>query len=674
MLRLSVVDPTGAVLSYDERALTIFPRLPAPAPLKARWGLFDPAGQTTAEWAKVGLRARPIKAGESVAGLDVLVLGRGSLTRESRLPFTPEDVKRGLRVLVLEQELAGLEALGFRAEDVVPRYVFARVHEHPALAGLTDDDLANWRGEGTLLPRTSAGMRIWPWAHGPHVGNTGSVASVVIETPQKGAFTPILECEFDLAYTPLLSWRHGKGEVIFSQLDFAGRLGAEPAADRLARNLLQYMDRLSAIVQGRQALVLGKAAEGGDLIGELGLKWRAVEGGALSKLSPANDVVVVGPGAAEVTSKFGPELASFVASGGTVVFLPQDPAGLAAAGLPWAVPTQATSAARVAPAAIDKDPLLRGIGPELVHWRTLLEGNTFATEGLPPGAQRLLDGWLLRVASGKGAWVFCQVDWRRLEDGSDNLRRARWNVRKLYRQLLTNLGVATDDGVAAQMLEGRSFAPMATVNVWQVLQQAVPIAPEATKDNTLPGLGVTLDAERWVQSPTADKRRDYVWRLRAADANGYVDLTHLSAAKVGQAGYAVTQVFSSVPRKATVSLSADYWLVLRVNGAAVVDQSKEPRPASAPRPGELRLSVPLQAGWNRLEIKVGSGSGGFGFWCQVSDPGDLRVAPTVIAPQEPPGEAPAVGDLKREPLSVGAQLLYAEILQKEDDPYGFTAW
>ncbi len=674
-LRLSVTDAAGAEIARDETPLTLFPHLPAPVPLAARWGLFDPAGQTAAEWVKVGLQARPVKPGESLAGLDVLVIGRGALARETRLPFTPEDVARGLRVLVLEQELAGLEALGFRGQDVAPRYVFPRVGNHPALAGVTADDLANWRGEGALLPVTSAGMRIWPWAHGPHCGNTGSVASVVIETPHKGAFTPLMECEFDLAYTPLLSWRHGKGEVIYSQLDFAGRLGAEPAADRIARNLLRHMDKASLALQSKQALVLGKNADVATLMADLGLQWRAFDGAKLPALAPGSHVVVVAPGGTAVAGRFRRELASFVSSGGTVAFLPQDGAGVAGVGLPWALPVQATSAARAAPEAIGDDPLLRGVGPQLVHWRTFLEGDTFAAQGLPPGAKRLLDGWLLRVAAGKGNWVFCQVDWRRLEDGSDNLRRTRWNARRLYRQLFTNLGIATDESVAAQMLEGRTFAPMAPVNVWQVLQQATPITLEPVKaTNTLPGLAGTLEAERWVQSPTADKRRDFLWRLRAADANGYLDLTHLEPAKLGQAGYAVTYVFSSVPRKAVVSLSADYWLVFRVNGVAIVDQSTEPRPASAPRPGELRLSAPLHAGWNRLEMKVGSGSGGFGFWCQVSDPGDLRLSPTVIAPTEKPGEVPQAADLRREPPSVGAQLLYAETLQKEDDPYGFTPW
>lgn len=675
LLRLTVADATGAIISRDETPLALFPRLPAPAPLASRWGLFDPAGQTAAEWAKVGLHARAVKPGESLAGLDVLVIGRGALTRETRLPFSPQDVKRGLRVLVLEQELSGLEALGFRAQDVMPRYVFPRVGSHPALSGLTAADLANWRGDSTLLPSTSAGMRVWPWAHGPHCGNTGSVASVVIETPHKGAFTPLLECEFDLAYTPLLSWRHGQGEVIFSQLDFSGRLGAEPAADRLARNLLRYLDVPQPEPQARQALLLGHSAEAEALLTELGLKWRSLDGGAFPAVSPASDVVVVPPGGAAVAAQFRAELARFVSAGGTVAFLPQDSVGLSTAGLPWPLPMQTASAARVAPSAIQNDPLLRGIGPQLVHWRTFLQGNVFSPQGLPPDAQRLLDGWLLRVAAGTGAWVFCQVDWRRLEDGSDNLRRARWNARRLYRQLFTNLGVATDDGVTAQMLEGRSFAPMVPANVWQVLQQATPIASEPDNAaHTFPGLGATLDAERWVQNPAADRRRDYLWRLRAADANGYLDLASVAPAKLGQAGYAVTHVYSSVARRATIALSADYWLVFRMNGAAIVDQSREPRPASAPRPGELRLSVPLQAGWNRLEFKVASGSRGFGFWCQISDPGDLRLSPTVTAPSQPPGEVPAATDLRREPLTVGAQLLYTEMLQKEDDPYGFTPW
>jgi len=666
VLRLIVREAAGPTVARDQVLLTFFPRLPAPTPLTSRWGLYDPGGQTAAEWAKAGLKARPVALSASVADLDVLVIGSGALGRETRLPFTPEDVRRGLRVLVLEQPLEGLEALGFRAQDVVPRYVFPRVYDHPALAGLAADDLANWRAEGRLLPANSTGMRAWPWPHGPHWGNTGSVASVVIETPHRGAFTPLLECEFDLAYTPLLAWRHGRGEVVFSQLDFSGRLGAEPAADRLTRNLLHALDTPSAEARSKDVVLLGDDGEAKTLLDGLGLAWRAYAG----RSPPTPSVVVVPETAA---SGCGWVLAPFVAAGGTVLLLPQTAESLASAGLPWPLSLKDTRAARVEVGAMGDDPLLRGIGPQLVHWRTFLEGNAFAAEGLPPGARLLLDGWLLRVGAGEGEWVFCQVDWRRLADG-DNLRRTRWNTQKLYRQLLTNLGAATHGGLAEQLLNPRRFAPMRDVGVWQVLQQAVPVPAEVTQENALPGLGQPLEAEQWVQSPDAGRRKDFLWRLRAADKNGYLNLTPVSPAKLGQAGCAVTHVYSSVARPATLSLSADYWLVFRVNGAVVLDQSREPRQPGAPRPGEVRLRVPLAAGWSRLEARAASGSAGFGFWCQVSDPGDLRVSPTLTAPEWAPGKVPAPADLRAEPVASGVQLLYAEMLQKEDDPYGFTPW
>ncbi|MBM3501194.1 MAG: hypothetical protein FJX74_21295, partial [Armatimonadetes bacterium] len=175
-LSLTVTGRDAQVLVRDEAALTFLPRLGAPPASASRWGLYDPGRQTAEEWAKAGLTARPVALGESLADLEVLVIGSRALDQGGRLPFTAEDVRRGLRVLVLEQGLEGLEALGFRVQDVVPRQAFVRVPEHPALTGLTSHDFANWRGEGRLLPTTSAGMRVWPARHGPHWGNTGSVA------------------------------------------------------------------------------------------------------------------------------------------------------------------------------------------------------------------------------------------------------------------------------------------------------------------------------------------------------------------------------------------------------------------------------------------------------------------------------------------------------------------
>jgi len=143
---------------------------------------------------------------------------------------------------------------------------------------------------------------------------------------------------------------------------------------------------------------------------------------------------------------------------------------------------------------------------------------------------------------------------------------------------------------------------------------------------------------------------------------------------VGQVGYAVTHVYSSVAREANLALSSDWWFVFKVDGTTYVDQGKDGRVPHAPAPGEVRVRLPLRKGWNRLEVKVGSGGAGFGFWCQVSDPGDLRLAPTVTLPDSLPAAAPAAASLLKEPLSAGRELLYVEPLLKEDDPYGFTPW
>lgn len=663
VLRLTVEQPDEI---RDEVALTFFPPTPSPRPLTSRWGLYDPGGGATEEWAKVGLTADPVPPGGDVSSLDVLVIGLGALRGDAKLPFSARDVGRGLRVLVLEQPLEALEALGFRAMDVVPRYVFPRVGGHPALAGLGAEDFANWRGEGHLLPRTSSGMRVWPWPHGPHWGNTGSVASVVIETPHRGAFTPLLECEFDLAYTPLLSWQHGQGEVIFSQLDLGGRLGNEPAADRLARNLLQSLDSSPQPREPRELVLLQSDRSAEALLAGLGLSWR-LRGD--KPPSPA-DVVVV-PQSAE--PGWGRALVSFAKAGGTVLVLPQTPEGLARARMPWPLPLVSARASRVEPARVDSDPLLRGVGPQLVHWRSFLEGTTFADEGLPLGARRLLDGWMLAVEDGQGQWVFCQVDWLSIGDG-DHLRRTRWNMQKLYRQLLTNLGAHTESDIVSQLLAPRQYAPIRDVHIWQVLQETVPISPELGDGNVLPALGEPLAAERWVRSPDAEHQGDFTWRMRTTDKNGYLNLTHVSPAGFGKAAYAVTHIYSSVPRSAALAVSADYWLVLTVNGTTVLDQSREPRRGGAPQPGEVRLRVPLQAGWNRLEARVASGSAGLGLWCQVSDPGDLRISPTLSPPEWTPVAVPAPAALRAEPVAAGAELLYAEMLQREDDPYGFTPW
>ena len=638
----------------DELPLTFFPRVKPPA-TKVTWGLYDPLRQTAATLARYGVKPKLVESRADLKGVDALAVGYRALSRAGKMPFTPADVERGLRVVLFEQDVDSLEAMGFRVQDVIPRYVFERVPEHPILAGLQPSDLVNWRGAGELLPTTSAGMKVWPWPHGPHWQNTNSVASVILETPHRGAFTPLLECEFDLAYSPLLTWRHGRGEVVFCQLDVTGRDQLEPAAATVVRNLVSYL--------GQPAPPQDKALQrvGDGVLGELGF--------APPDAAPQATVTVVEAGAWPNSSQV---LREVVKAGGTVFVGPQSADLWVSPNAPFQAKLGTVKLSSVKLEQFGQSPLLTGIGPSLLHFRTFLDLTPF-TE-LPAGATKLLDGLLVEVPEGNGRWVCCQLDGRKLNDGSDHLRRPRWNERRLYRQLLTNLGAQTDPATAEQLYSPRQFAPMRDVTLWQVWQQAPEIDPQGGPNNSLPALGGTLPAEAWVAKPDPATAKQFVWRLRGEDKNGYLDLTSVAPAKTGQVGYAVTHVYSSAARQATLTLGADWWLVFKVNGQPVVNHAVDGRTPHAPKAGEWQLSVPLVKGWNRFEAQVASGSGGFGLWCKLSDPGDLRVSPTLTAPANTPAISSSAPELLKEPLLVGRDLLYAEPLLKEDDPYGFTPW
>ncbi|MBI2302654.1 MAG: hypothetical protein HYU66_27425 [Armatimonadetes bacterium] len=593
VLRLAVFAPAGAAIAHDETKLTFFPP-PARLPKRtARWGLYDPAG-LAGDWLKLGLTARKVGLDEKLNDLDVLVIGPRALS-SGDLPFDESDVKRGLRVLILEQELAGLERFGFRCQDVMPRYVFPRVKGHPVLAGLTADDFANWRGAGKLLPTTSAGMRLWPWAHGPHWANTGSVASVVIETPSAVGFTPLLDCEFDLAYTPLLWLRHGKGEVLWSQLDLMGRIGAEPAADRVARGLVGYLD-------GPQPPEQSKAEGFGPGDNAWLLEYLSEDGGA----APPRDGI----------RPSREQLDNFVEAGGTVFCL-RTPDGLLRS---FGLLTEESSAARVLPDEIGDDALVAGVGPQLLHWRSTQRGRIFVATGLPAGAKRLFGGWLLRLPTGKGQWVFWQLPNRIVLPGADDAR-VRRNLLRLDAQVRTNLGVC-DARLVQQILSRQAHAPMVKVRLWQVRA-----------------------------------KEGEPWRLCGADQDGVVSLT--------EASQAVTWIYSSRGREAATDFGGGmplFRLTLRVNDTVLIDN------------GQYTLGVrsPLRPGWNRLEA-TGPTRGRANLCVQLSDPGDLRVVPTPEMPDWTPPAASIPKELRSDPLVVGNALYHSE-LRWEDDPYGFSAW
>ena len=303
--------------------------IPAASPprLSSKVALFDPPGRTTKLLTELGVSFQPVNATTGLSNFDLLFIGQGALTVDGPVPDLIR-VRDGLKVVVFEQTADVLEKrLGFRVEEYGLRQVWPRVPDSPLLAGLTVENLHDWRGSSTLLPPTLAYTLSQKYSGAPAVtwcglevprlwrcGNWGNVASVLIEKPTRGDFLPIVDGGYALQYSPLLEYHEGRGLVLFCQMDVTARTGRDPAADTLAGNILRYVDKW-------QPTPRRTAIYAGDPLGLAWLKACGIEAAPFQGEPPtANQVLVIGPGA-------GKELAApsaWVKSGGRVLALGLD--------------------------------------------------------------------------------------------------------------------------------------------------------------------------------------------------------------------------------------------------------------------------------------------------------------------------------------------------------------
>jgi hypothetical protein len=438
--RLSAaVDFGGGEVQRDSLAIDVLPPAPAPAP-RDGVALFDPRGETGAWLRRAGVAAQAVDAAADLSPYRLLIVGQGALTADGPAPDIGR-VREGLKVLVFEQTAAALEKrLGFRAVEYGLRRVFARVPGHPALAGLAAENLRDWRGEATILPpRLACEMRP---RHGPTVrwcdllvtrawrcGCYGNVASVLIEKPARGDFLPVLDGGFSLQYSPLLEYREGRGLVLFCQLDVTGRTESDPAAERLAANLLAYLDSWRPGPE-RTAVYAGEP-QGKDHLSAAGFALDSFAGGK----PPAGQVLVAGPASGEELGKHRAAIAEWLEAGGRLLAIGLGESELNGF-LPFAVRTRTGEYIATFFEPQDGSSPFAGIGPADLHNRDprdlpLLTG----------GAAVLGNGVLASAA--EGSVVFCQlVPWR--------FSPERQNQKRVYRRascglsrLLANLGVAS---------------------------------------------------------------------------------------------------------------------------------------------------------------------------------------------------------------------------------------
>lgn len=112
------------------------------------------------------------------------------------------------------------------------------------------------------------------------------------------------------------------------------------------------------------------------------------------------------------------------------------------------------------------------------------------------------------------------------------------------------------------------------------------------------------------------------WKQVTADGDS-LDLNHHVSPRAPVLGYLWVYLQSPKARVAHVRLGSDDGVRVWANGALVWSHAIH-RPLS---PGQDEFDLPLQAGWNRLLLKVKNDDGGYGVCLQISDPdGDLRCA------------------------------------------------
>ncbi|XHR30541.1 MAG: hypothetical protein ACFUZC_08255 [Chthoniobacteraceae bacterium] len=641
----------GEVTDRMDLSLWPSPLAPKLSPKIARpVYLFDPASES--KWVSQSVPQAKVVAEVSAfpsAWKDaVLILGRRSLHSLKELPYTAADVAQGLRVILLEQEQADLFRLGLRSVERGTRQGISTFPGNPAVLGMEEADFRDWRGSSTLLPEEDSlrwwadleKLDAWQPARGARWGCHGSVASVLIETPHKGSFRPLLRCGFDQAYTPLLEWRNGAGGVWFCQLDLTGRVGVEPAATKVAGNLLAYV---------AENLPWGSR----DLF------FDSLPGKELESFKNLGFKIADQP--TPTTLRIGTE-ASPEAGSSLRMPLPSSPAS----GISW------KTAAAIASAEIEL-PAGDHLPPNLQRFRLPVPMVVSETEKKIVRLKKTgekVEGFIgIPLSAADGPYIDAIA--------RDHARLSRWRLRQLYGWVLTAAGVRSNPEVEARItslsLPAKSATAEATTDephpysiTDMKISQSLSI-PElkGAKLLTASALPILEFKDQKVLSANHD-----VLSYGGDKVEGvYIDLAKLLDVKPSESRIAVIKAHIRVTKeqRLTIRFGADYYGTVSLNGRELIHLDAQ---AAPPHRDAFRSKGDFHEGANELEIRVVSGSGGFGCWIDVDDAPNLqplRAAGNEIGIEPYWGRAML-------PYNPEGFSLYCEPMRKRDDPYAWLSW
>ena len=431
---------------------------------------FDPRGETTQLLQNLGYSIRSW-TGDSLTSDQTLVIGQRALSGDGRTGQRdlPRDlapfIQAGGRVLVMAQDPAWMRhAWQLRVANHVARRAYAIDASHPVLAGLDDEALRDWNGAGSLIdgnPRYPGYE--WTLQYGWRNGNRGSITSAAIEKPHRSSLRPILECEFDLAYSPLMEMEFGAGRVTFCTLDIESRGEADPAAIKLIRQLLEHVRTAPIVAKAKRVTYVGDDA-GAATLKELGLRF---ERPAPPDASPAalGDLIIIGGGQIDEAA-----IRERAEAGCRIVVLRRtDPAPILGATF---TRVEAFHGSTATPAWTEA----AGLSASDLHYRA----DTAAWLVQPSAVIDVAaDGMLARATIGKSNVLFVQASPDAVPaDEKRYLRFTRWRQTRVLSQVLANAGATFEqDDRLLQLLHEPDHAWM-LAGAWNAnLTAAQPESP-----------------------------------------------------------------------------------------------------------------------------------------------------------------------------------------------------
>ena len=499
----------GKLNLADTFAITVFPPS-VPPKLSAKLALIDSTGETEAVLKKCGLSYQLVneetidRGVTSLSRYSALIIGKNSYSEAAKifrewLPID-ETVIEGLNIICLEQ--MNRHVMGLKLENLNARNAFVRADNSPLMAGLDANDFRDWQGESKLLPaypsynkdsdwragrsskhgqRNSFGQRrYWHWS------NNGMVATFAFEKPQRGNFRVLMDCGFDLLYTPLIEFEQGKGRILLSQLDLIDHYGVDPTATHLLHRILK--EYTGSKDQRQTELVLLGEGTKEKLLQNVGVEFKRSD-------VPDGDVVFLDHESfrKETSPELPGRISAFLEGGGTVVLsskrVPQassktnDNAGAPALEVPslekdkaetkdndddlfedeetkpeqknvqardsswsWMLPVQLPSEPRESFGSdVPTSSLFTGIGPSDLYWRGHHRFLTIKADAKTVAASGLIG----EVPAGKGKIVFIQFE---PDDFKSPWQRSK--ALRIYNTLFTNLGIKSNFEVKVTAVSG----------------------------------------------------------------------------------------------------------------------------------------------------------------------------------------------------------------------------